>query len=72
MLRLVLLALYLAASFASSPPAQQQSFHHLKTPAQAPPATPTADIGGGLDPDGLRATTPTATADIGGGLDPNG
>lgn len=71
MLRLLLLALYLAASFAASPPAHQQGRQHLGTAAQAPPTTPTAGIGGGLDPDGLRATVPSTT-DIGGGLDPNG
>lgn len=72
MLRLLLLALYLAATFAASPPNQKQIHQHLGTAAQAPPTTPTTDSGGGWDPDGLHATTPVTTADVGGGWDPNG
>lgn len=73
MLRLLLLALYLAAAFSASPPNQKQIHQHLGTAAQAPPTTPTTDSGGGWDPNGLRITAPvTATADGGGGLDPNG
>ncbi len=35
-------------------------------------ASPHTKIGGGLDPDGLKAPPPPTTVDIGGGLDPNG
>lgn len=72
MLRLLLLALYLAASLSIFQPGSR--WDHLGSRAQARPSTPTSDIGGGLDPDGLHAQAPpgTATADGGGGLDPNG
>lgn len=62
MLRVVLLLLYLTASFSWS---QADSGQNLDPDGQ--PA-PTADIGGGLDPDGQ----PAPTSDHGGNLDPNG
>lgn len=62
MLRLVLLALYLAGSlsiFAPTRPAGRQD--HLGSRAQARPSTP-SDTGGGWDPDGLHAQAPPGTA----------
>ena len=63
MLRLVLLVLYLAASFSAST--------HTKIGGGLDPNglhVQSADGGGGLDPDGLHVQS----ADGGGGLDPNG
>ncbi len=68
MLRLVLLVLYLAASFSIS--AQNKQGAGWNPPGlNAPP--PTGDAGGGWDPDGLNVRTPPP-AEIGGGWDPNG
>lgn len=64
MLRLVLLALYLFASYSLG---QAQLGGGLEPNRLA--AQQLGDIGGGLDPDGA-AEPPTS--DIGGGLDPNG
>ncbi len=61
MLRLVLLLLYLAGSFATS--------SHTKIGGGLDPnglTAPDGDLHGNLDPNGLK------TLDSGGGLDPNG
>ena len=64
LLRLVLLVLYLVASFSWSQ-AKRDLAGNLDPNGQP---KPTSDIGGGWDPDGQ----PKPTSDIGGGLDPNG
>jgi hypothetical protein len=71
MLRLVLLLLYLAASFASPQNKIGGGLDPNGFKAQSPP---TADSGGGLDPDGRSAPKPPVgpTVDAGGGWDPNG
>jgi hypothetical protein len=51
MLRLVLLVLYLAASWATATDSGG-GWDPDGLAAQAPPSTPVADIGGGWDPDG--------------------
>lgn len=56
MLRLLLFLFYLFTSSSTSP--------HTRSGR--------AEIGGGLDPNGLRAQSPPATIDSGGGWDPNG
>ncbi len=70
MLRLVLLLLYLAASYSATHTQGGGGLDPDGLHAQAPPAA-TEDIGGGLDPDGRNALRPH-TGDIVGGLDPNG
>lgn len=66
MLRLVLLALYLAALFSSGPSQGDWGGGWDPNGAQA---TLPGDAGGGWDPDGAQATPP---GEAGGGLDPNG
>ena len=61
MLRLVLLLLYLTASFSGSQP------HDIG--GGLDPNGLTRVVGGGLDPDGLTAPPPS---EWGGGLDPDG
>jgi len=74
MLRLVLLLLYLAASFASPQTKGGGGLDPNGLKAQSPPPRATGDIGGGWDPDGRSAPRPPArpTVDAGGGWDPNG
>jgi hypothetical protein len=67
MLRLVLLLLYLAASFAVS--GRTDGGGGLD-PNGLTVQPPTTDSGGGLDPNGLTVQPPTT--DSGGGWDPNG
>lgn len=69
MLRLVLLALYLAGWFSPSPHAKIGG--GLDPDGFSAPAPPPSDGGGGWDPDGLTAPAPPP-AEIGGGWDPNG
>lgn len=65
MLRLVLLALYLAALFSSGP--SQGDLHGNLDPNGAQATLP-GEAGGGWDPDGSQA----APGDLHGNLDPNG
>jgi len=70
MLRLLLLLLYLAASYSSG---QAQIGGGLDPDGLRAQTPPTTDGGGGLDPNGLKTQPPpTPTVDIGGGWDPNG
>jgi len=73
MLRLVLLAIYLAASYSAGQPAPKADVSAGLDPngltVEIEP--PTTDVKAGLDPDGITAQTP-ATADVRAGLDPNG
>jgi hypothetical protein len=71
MLRLVLLLLYLAASYSATTHLQGGGGLDPDGSHAQPPPTATTDGGGGLDPDGRNALRPH-TGDIGGGLDPNG
>jgi hypothetical protein len=64
MLRLVLLLLYLFASFSNSPEKQGGSLDPLGV--NSPP--PMTDAGGGYDPNGGGTTS----SDAGAGYDPNG
>jgi hypothetical protein len=72
MLRLVLLVFYLASLYSSG----QTKIGGGLDPngLNAPTSSPTADGGGGCDPDGLKLNMPPSipTTDGGGGLDPNG
>ena len=72
MLRLLLLLLYLAASYASTPAQGGVGIDPDGLKVQAPPPTTTGDIGGGWDPNGRAARVPQPTANAGGGWDPNG
>lgn len=76
MLRLVLLVLYLIASYSSGQAPIGGGLDPDGRPLPTvdggggldPDGKPTTDIGGGWDPDGR----PSPTVDGGGGLDPNG
>lgn len=80
MLRLVLLVLYLIASYSSLNAPSSGDAGGGWDPNGRP--SPTVDGGGGLDPDGKPTTDigggwdpdgrPSPTVDGGGGLDPNG
>ena len=67
MLHLVLLVLYLAASYSAGQAKQSSGWD--PNGLKAPPST--GDLTGNLDPDGLTALTPP-TANIGHPLDPKG
>jgi hypothetical protein len=69
MLRLLLLLLYLAASYASGPAQSGGGLDPNGLKTQAPPPTTNGDIGGGLDPDGRKVQP---HVDLHGNLDPNG
>ncbi len=69
MLRLLLLLLYLAASYASGPAKIGGGWDPNGIKPQAPPPTTTGDIGGGWDPDGRSVQQQPA---LHGNLDPDG
>ena len=69
MLRLLLLLLYLAASYSSGPAKIGGGWDPNGIKPQTPPPTTTGDIGGGLDPDG-RNVQPSG--DLTANLDPDG